>query len=172
MTVKCAAWQFTIHSWIQRGRHRPRWGQLRAWRVGQRRTKVTQASGAHTSLHQAEGQPETSPQARGRNTTNADPARPRTSQRWAPTGPPPSATPPLLPLTPWLPDDSRAGSTLAFGAFLHPAGPSSQGKGLESPVPRGDWSQGTAHRAGGQVPTSWSRKVGLGPPSTDWGHTS
>lgn len=83
MTVERAAWQFTIHSWIQRGRHRPRWGQLRAWRVGQRCTKVIQASGAHASLHQAEGQPETSPQARGRNRPNADPARPRTSQHLA-----------------------------------------------------------------------------------------
>ena len=160
-----AAWQFTIHSWIQRGRHRPRWGQLRAWRVGQRCTKVIQASGAHASLHQAEGQPETSPQARGRNRPNADPARPRTSQHLA------HPQPRLLSFHSW-PDNTCTGSTLAFGAFLHPTGPSSQGKGLESPAPRGDWSQGTSHRAGGQVPTSWTRKVGLGPPSTDWGHTS
>ena len=139
-------------AWIQRGRHRPRRGELRAWSVGQRCAKVIQASGAHASLHQAEGQTETSPQARGRNRPNADPARPRTSQHWGHRRPPPSVIRPLLPLTPWLPDNMCTGPTLALGSFLHATGPSSQRKGLESPAPRGDWSQGTSHRAGARYP--------------------
>lgn len=121
MAVNYAVWQFTIHSWLQRGRPRPRQKELRA--QGRPEThraglpELPQASDTYMSKRQAEE----SPQAR----VGPDPGEgtdPVQTQPGQDQGVGLRATARLLPLSSCLAPGHHSAweSTLGFGPFLYP----------------------------------------------------